>query len=290
MASDRLSLHISLEDKEYISFFLCDFKEKNGKTSPTKSDSSFNSEETISSAKTKDYEKILNVAEISLKNKLFPTDQSGAFLNDLKENFNSGNKFKRYYQSLKSGKTSLNDIQCIIYKCHEREPMPEQDVKTKISLNDKQQIFDQNGEKRLEIVHETENVKIVGKKDKSMQFSPSKSNNQNQPQISSDESLFDDSINSTESFRNSESGFHINQYYNIVNNYLCRKSIKKNHGLRRKKIRKIVFKTQNPLKTRYFKKIIHTTNKNDITKENNLMISSVKKLEQPHNQINEEND
>ncbi len=69
----------------------------------------------------------MNVAEISLKNKLFPTDQSEAFLNDLKENFNSGNKFKRYYQSLKSGKTCLNDIQCIINKCHERECFESED-------------------------------------------------------------------------------------------------------------------------------------------------------------------
>jgi hypothetical protein len=90
----------------------------------------------------------------------------------------------------------------------------------------------------VEFKQETECKKIVDKKDQSIQFSPSKSNCTNQPPISSEESLFEDSIESTESFRNNESGVHINNYYNIVNNYLCRKSIQKNHGLRRKKIRK----------------------------------------------------
>ena len=80
LSSDPLFLHNSLEIKEYISNFSCDCKEKNGKTSPTKSDSSFKSEETISSTKKKDDENILNVAEVFLKNK---SGQNGISFRDL---------------------------------------------------------------------------------------------------------------------------------------------------------------------------------------------------------------
>ena len=115
------------------------------------------------------------------------------------------------------------------------------------------QKFDELSEKFGEL------KKVLGKIRKKIDFSSIDS---------SEESLFRDSIESTESFKKRDSEIYIQTNYNVVNNYLCEKSMKENHGVKRKRIRKIVVKTQDGSKSRYFKKIIHRTKKVEMSNKN----------------------